>query len=270
MREGLALGQRDDRVGREHPRVPGVERLLRAGHVGDHQVEPPLRQAARDPRAERVQRRRGEAGQPGQRLGPDRLAGLLVRLHPVGHLVQPHDRRWARRPGGRPGSCETWLPDAALSPSVRTLTGTSARTVVAEPTFSPRVSSQARRAPATVASTTSLTVRAVRLADPAVVVEVQREHGVAPLLADHGVERALRRSPGRAGGGREQPAGGVQHPAGGRAQLGQAAAEGVDDGLRDGARSRRPRRPPARPRTAPGWAARCPAGARAGPGWCRG
>ena len=90
--QGLPLGQRDDRVGGEHPRLAGVERLLRAGHVGDHQVEPALGQAARDPGAERVQGRRGEAGQPGQRLGADRLAGLLVRLHPVGDLVQPHDR----------------------------------------------------------------------------------------------------------------------------------------------------------------------------------
>jgi hypothetical protein len=42
--------------------------------------------------------------------------------------------------------------------SERTLTGTIARTTVVGVTFSPRVSSQARSAPATVASTTSLTV----------------------------------------------------------------------------------------------------------------
>ena len=52
---------------------------------------------------------------------------------------------------------DDWSPQREPG-SARTLTGTMARTTVVGLTFSPRVSSQVRSAPLTVASTTSLTV----------------------------------------------------------------------------------------------------------------
>ena len=61
------------------PRASGagrVQRELRAGHVGDHEVEQPARQPARRTRAQGVQRRRREAGQRDQAVGADGLPVL--------------------------------------------------------------------------------------------------------------------------------------------------------------------------------------------------
>ena len=72
---------------------------------------------------------------------------------------------WCRRitalpsPTGRSTKYDdTRLPSSPLCWSARTLTGTIARMVVVAVTASPRVSSQLRSAPDTVASTTSFTV----------------------------------------------------------------------------------------------------------------
>ena len=92
-RQRVAGQQRVDGVGLDHLGAGGVERELRAGHVGDAEVEAlagPLR--GRDPRPERVEGGGREAGDPGEPVGGDGPAGLLVRLERVGHLGEPHDR----------------------------------------------------------------------------------------------------------------------------------------------------------------------------------
>ena len=112
---------------------------------------------AATPGAERVDGRRREAGQLHQRVGADRPPDSSCAAHREGDLVQAHERaaladrqvhevrRDAAARGARPPS------------SPRTDTGTMARTALVGVTASPRVSSQVRSAPVTVASTTSLT-----------------------------------------------------------------------------------------------------------------
>ena len=84
--------QRRHRIGLDHPGACGVQRGLRAGHVGDAHLEAAAQLGGRHPRPDGVERRRREAGDAGQPVGGHAAPGLLVRLEGVGHLVQPHDR----------------------------------------------------------------------------------------------------------------------------------------------------------------------------------
>ena len=158
-RQRLAGQQRRDGIGREHPGAGGVERRLRAGHVGDRELEAAAQLGGRHPRADRVERRRREAGDAGEPVGGDAAAGLLVGLERVGDLVQPDHRARPRRRAGRRSAAAIWLPsEVASSSSSMTETGTTARIWRSPPIDSARVISQARSAPVTVARITSLTV----------------------------------------------------------------------------------------------------------------
>ena len=88
----VAGGQRQHRIAGGQPGPGRVQRHLRAGHVGDHQVVRLAHHLGRDPYAERVQRGRREPGDVGQRPGSHRPAGVLVGLGGVRDLVQPHQR----------------------------------------------------------------------------------------------------------------------------------------------------------------------------------
>ena len=201
-----ALGEWHDREHLQHLRARGVERELRSGDVGHDQVEQPPGEAAGGPGAERVQRGRGEAAERDQRVGADRLAGLLVRPHRVATPGAAGPPGRARRPAGPPGTTRPCCPARRSLRRPRTRTGTIARTVLPV-TGSPRVSSQLRSAPETVASTDVVDRAAVRLADPLVVVQVGAGHAEPALLPDRHVQRGARRGPRGDAGHRGEAAG---------------------------------------------------------------
>ena len=110
-----------------------VERELRAGHVGDEQVEQPRGEV--QPRGLREHRRRREVLHAGEHLGADRLLGLLEPVHrlrarPAGARPGPRRRPAAARAWPRAGcrGCraaswariETGTSARSSSPSVRT------------------------------------------------------------------------------------------------------------------------------------------------------
>ena len=144
----LPFGERHDRKDLQEPRAGRVQRMLRTGDVGDDEIEQATGEAVRGSGAQSVQGRRGEAGQRHQRVGSDRLAGLLVPAHGVADLRQPQDRigladREVDEQRRDP------IAERAHSESDRTLTGTIARTVVEGVTDSPETATSpaARRQP---------------------------------------------------------------------------------------------------------------------------
>ncbi len=84
--ERLAAGERHDGVERAQAAPEQVERELGARHVGDDEVEVAL--AGLQARGLAEDRRRGEAGEVGEHLGADRLAGVLEVLHRHADLLE--------------------------------------------------------------------------------------------------------------------------------------------------------------------------------------
>ena len=205
-RERLSLGERRDGIGREHLGVAGVERGLRAGHVGDHDVVEPARHRRAEPGAEGVQRRRREAGEVGERRRADGLAALHLLAHRERDLVQPHR-------GPR-------LADGEVDDAGHHLVGIHPRRVVAvdadghhgahrrvradglAAAEQPRAEAAGDRREHDVVDRHVLGVGATgqALAHEAVVVEVGRDHDPPAGRADLGVERRVGgRARGRAG-----------------------------------------------------------------------
>ncbi len=96
-RQRVAAGEEADRVDLDQLAAAHVEGDLRAGEVGDEQVEEPGREVDRRGRAE--QQRRGEVAEPvveaPDRLGAERLLGGLEVVHRLGDDSAP------ARPGRR-------------------------------------------------------------------------------------------------------------------------------------------------------------------------
>ncbi len=91
-RQRVTLHQGRHRVGADHPGPRGVERRLWSRDVGHAQLVAAAQLLGGHPGSDRVERGRREAGDPGEPVGGDPAATLLVRLEGVGDLMQPHDR----------------------------------------------------------------------------------------------------------------------------------------------------------------------------------
>ncbi len=153
--ERVVLGQEGDREQLGQPAPEQVERELRAGHVGDDQVEQARGEV--QPRRLGEDRRRRELLHRGQHLGADRLLGLLQAVHRGLDEAQPRDRvvdvDRQRRAHHRDAVAELHRarPGRGSRPArARASRGPAVRT--------PRVLSQRASAPETTVRTTSLTV----------------------------------------------------------------------------------------------------------------
>ena len=174
----------------QHPLSQEIEGKLRPRHVRHHQVEHPGHRL--QPRGLRKQLRGGEVAQARKRVRPDRRAALLHPHHRLVDLAQPggriglgHRKRAEhRRHLVAVGAAH--LCASACSPAP----GRAGRRRAA----APRAESQRRSAPATVASTMSLTVPPCAAAH--LLQRRQREvhHLESAVRADRDVEGRGRRA----------------------------------------------------------------------------
>ena len=100
--QSQVLGQRDHRLGRHHAPPEQVERVLRSGHVGDHEVDEAL--ARLQPRGLGHDRRRREVREAGEHGRAHGLARLLELAHLGVHqregldrVLAPHRQRGPHR-----------------------------------------------------------------------------------------------------------------------------------------------------------------------------
>ena len=243
MRHPLAAGQRHHRVHVQHPRAHRVERARRPGHVG-HQHVVDLAGEAGWPAARRGVCRVGGA-RPARRISVVAPTAWPPPCAPPSRLTpgQADAAGRPRRPAGRRSRTEMLLPDAAGARVGRgRCTGTSARTEAPAVTGSPRVIIQPRSAPATTASTTSLTVPPCAARTRPVV--GQRRAGVANRRCSpiDGVQRVDRPAGARR---RQRRHARSTPPITSRASARPARAADVEHRPRPPPRLQRPRRRPA-------------------------
>ena len=160
--EPLAVDQGRHRVVRQHLGAGVVERHVRAGNVGDEEVERvhPLHQPQLGGQSPGLvgQGRHRELGDVGKQTGRDRAVLVLGRAHGLVHGLQSLTRVGQV---GRQGASiiDTLLPRVPFWSVVRTETGTAATSGAVGRAWCS--SSQRRSAPAHNAMTTSLTVRSL-------------------------------------------------------------------------------------------------------------